>query len=207
MSQSRPQPLLIVLSAPSGGGKTTLVKQMLAARPDMTRVVTCTTRAPRPGEVEGVDYYFLDGAAFERHAQAGDFLEHANVYGNRYGTLKAEVLGKLRQGRDVLLNVDVQGVASICACAADDAEIRRAMFTVFLTPPTLDILEKRLAGRGTDAPEVVARRLAVARAEVAEWRNFEYLLISSSVAEDLRRMQVIIEAEKMRSARSAAPEI
>jgi len=117
------------------------------------------------------------------------------------------VLGKLRQGRDVLLNVDVQGVASICACAADDAEIRRAMFTVFLTPPTLDILEKRLAGRGTDAPEVVARRLAVARAEVAEWRNFEYLLISSSVAEDLRRMQVIIEAEKMRSARSAAPEI
>jgi guanylate kinase len=198
---------LIVLSAPSGGGKTTLVKQLLATRPDMTRVVTCTTRAPRPGEVEGVDYYFLDGAAFERHARAGDFLEHAHVYGNRYGTLKAEVLGKLRQGRDVLLNVDVQGVASICACAAGETEIGRAMFTVFLTPPTLDILQQRLSGRGTDAPEVVARRLAVARAEVAEWRKFDYLLISSSVAEDLRRMQVIIEAEKMRSARSAAPEI
>jgi len=201
------QPLLIVLSAPSGGGKTTLVKQMLATRPDMTRVVTCTTRAPRPGEVEGVDYYFVDGAAFEKHAQAGDFLEHANVYGNRYGTLKAEVLGKLRQGRDVLLNVDVQGVASICASAADDKEIGRAMFTVFLTPPTLAILEKRLSGRGTDAPEVVARRLAVAQAEVAEWNKFDYLLISSSVEEDLRRMQVIIEAEKMRSVRSAAPEI
>jgi guanylate kinase len=206
MSQSPPQPLLIVLSAPSGGGKTTLVKQLLATRPDMTRVVTCTTRAPRTGEVEGVDYYFLDGAAFERHAQAGDFLEHANVYGNRYGTLKSEVVGKLRQGRDVLLNVDVQGVASICACAAADAEIGRAMFTVFLTPPTLAILTERLSKRGTDAPEVVARRLAVARAEVAEWAKFDYLLISSSVAEDLRRMQVILEAEKMRSARSPAPE-
>jgi guanylate kinase len=121
--------------------------------------------------------------------------------------LKAEVLGKLRQGRDVLLNVDVQGVASICASAANGREIGRAMFTVFLTPPTLAILEKRLSGRGTDAPEVVARRLAVAQEEVAEWNKFDYLLISSSVEEDLRRMQVIIEAEKMRSVRSAAPEI
>src|SRR5437879_11067691 len=105
--------LLIVLSAPSGGGKTTLCQQLLAARPDMKRAVTCTTRSPRPGEQEGVDYYFLDAATFLKRVQAGDFLEHATVYGNSYGTLRSEVLGKLRQGRDVVLNVDVQGAAAI----------------------------------------------------------------------------------------------
>ena len=102
-------PLLIVLSAPSGGGKTTLCQQLLAARPDMRRAITCTTRAPRPGEEEGVDYYFLDATTFLKRVQAGNFLEHATVHGNSYGTLKSEVVEKLRQGTDVLLNVDVQG--------------------------------------------------------------------------------------------------
>ena len=106
-------PLLILISAPSGGGKTTLCQQLLAARPDMTRAVTCTTRAPRPGEKNDVDYYFLDPADFQRRVQAGEFIEHATVFGRSYGLLRSELLDKLRRGRDVLLNVDVQGAATI----------------------------------------------------------------------------------------------
>jgi guanylate kinase len=201
-----PHPLLIIISAPSGGGKTTLVKQVLATLPDMARVTTCTTRAPREGEVAGVDYHFLDAAAFAHHLQAGDFLEHATVYGNRYGTLKREVLDRLRAGRDVLLNVDVQGAANIRACAGNEPEIKRALCTVFLTPPSLATLETRLRRRGTDSTAVIQQRLGVARQEIAEWRHFDYLLVSASIAEDLRRMLAIIEVEKMRSGRTAAPE-
>src|SRR5678815_5951587 len=110
MAQTVPQvsPLLVLISAPSGGGKTTLCQQLLSARPQMTRAVTCTTREPREGEKDGVDYYFLDPGDFLKRVQAGNFLEHATVYGNSYGTLKSEVLSKLRQGKDVILNVDVQ---------------------------------------------------------------------------------------------------
>ena len=108
---------------------------LLAARPDMTRAVTCTTRAPRAGEQDGVDYYFLEAGNFLKRVQAGNFLEHATVYGNSYGLLKSEVLGKLREGKDVLLNVDVQGAATIRERALEDQELNRALVTVFLTPP------------------------------------------------------------------------
>src|SRR5436853_5554582 len=113
MGAPNPNPLLIVLSAPSGTGKTTLCEQLLDTRPNLTRAITCTTREPRSGEQDGVDYYFLDAATFLKRVQAGNFLEHATVFGNSYGTLKSEVLGKLRQGKDVILNVDVQGAAKI----------------------------------------------------------------------------------------------
>src|SRR5690242_11350033 len=109
MKMATASPLLIVISAPSGGGKTTLCRELLAACPNMTRAITCTTRDPRPGEQDGVDYYFLDAGAFLKRVQAGNFLEHAHVFSNSYGTLKSEVLDKLRDGRDVLLNIDVQG--------------------------------------------------------------------------------------------------
>ena len=199
-------PLLVLISAPSGGGKTTICQQLLAARPGMTRAVTCTTRSPREGERDGVDYYFLDATSFLKRVQAGNFLEHATVYGNSYGILKAEVLGKLRQGKDVLLNVDVQGAATIREKAQEDPELKRALITVFLTPPSQDILEERLRRRGTDAPAVIQKRLGVARQEIAQWKNFDYLLLSTSIREDLRRMLAIIEADKMRSVRVQAPE-
>ena len=199
-------PLLVLISAPSGGGKTTLCQQLLAARSQMTRAVTCTTRPPREGERDGVDYYFLDAGSFLKRLQAGNFLEHATVYGNSYGILKAEVLGKLRQGKDVLLNVDVQGAATIRQKAEEDPELKRALVSVFLTPPSMDILEGRLRKRGTDSPAVIQKRLGVARQEIAQWRHFDYLLLSASIKEDLRRMLAIVEAEKLRSARAQAPE-
>jgi guanylate kinase len=173
----------------------------------MCRAVTCTTRQPREGEQDGLDYYFLDPDSFLKRVEAGHFLEHASVYGNSYGTLKAEVVGKLRQGKDVLLNVDVQGAASIRQQASTDPELSQALVTVFLTPQSISVLEERLRKRGTDAPAVVARRLGVARQEVAHWEHFDYLLLSTSIAEDLRRMLQIVEAEKMRTHRTQPPEV
>jgi guanylate kinase len=199
-------PLLVLMSAPSGGGKTTLCRQLLAARPQMTRAVTCTTRPPRAGERDGVDYYFLDAALFLKRLQAGNFLEHATVYGHSYGTLKAEVSGKLRQGKEVLLNVDVQGAATIRQKAQEDPELKRALVTVFLTPPSLSIVAERLRKRGTDSAAVIQKRLSGARQEFAQWKHFDYLLLSASIDDDLRRTLAIIEAEKMRSARVQPPE-
>ncbi|HEY1490188.1 MAG TPA: guanylate kinase [Verrucomicrobiae bacterium] len=200
-------PLLILISAASGAGKTTLVNLLLAAQTNLTRAITCTTREPRSGEKDGVDYHFFTAAEFLKRLHAGNFIEHATVYGNSYGILKSELLGKLRAGKDVLLNVDVQGAATIREQAETEPELKRALVTIFLTPPSVVVLEQRLKRRGADADTVIQRRLAVARQEIAQWKNFDYLLISGSKQEDLRRTLAIMEAEKMRSARSAAPEI
>jgi len=195
-------PLLIVISAPSGGGKTTLCQQLLAVHPEMTRAVTCTTRSPRAGEVNGRDYYFITEEEFSHRVEAGSFLEHARVFDQSYGTPKPEVLDKLRQGRDVLLNIDVQGAATVCARAAADADLRHALVTVFLTPATLGELDERLRRRGTDSPAQLQKRLSVARHEIEQWPNFQYLILSTTIAEDLRRMEAIIEAERMRVGRA-----
>ncbi len=199
-------PLLLLISAPSGGGKTTLCEQLMAARPQMARVVTCTTRPPRQGEQDGVDYYFLDATSFLKRVQAGNFIEHATVFGNSYGTLKSEVLGKLRQGKDVLLSVDVQGAAAIREQAQSEPEIKRSLVTIFMTPPSLEVLEQRLLKRGTDSAATIQNRLSVARHEIAQWKNFDYLLISTTIGEDLRRVLVVLEAEKMKPARIQALE-
>lgn len=198
-------PLLVLISAPSGGGKTTLCEQLLAARPNMTRAITCTTRPPREGERDGTHYYFLTADQFLKRLQAGNFLEHATVYGHSYGTLKSEVLGKLRQGKDVLLNVDVQGAATIREKAQNELELRESLVTVFLTPPSLAVLEQRLRKRGTDSDAVIQKRLSVARQEIAQWKHFDYLLLSGSIGEDLHRMLAIVEAEQMRSNRVQPP--
>ena len=204
-SKKKSVPLLILISAPSGGGKTTLCRQLLRARSNMTRAVTCTTRPPRKNERDGLDYYFLQAGDFLKRVQAGNFLEHATVYGNSYGILKSELLGKLREGKDVLLNVDVQGAATIRDRAQAEPDLKRALVTVFLTPPSIAMLEERLKKRASDAPEEIQKRLGIARKEIAQWKNFDYLLISSTIQEDLRRMRVIVEAEKSRVARSHPP--
>ncbi|MGH7952253.1 MAG: guanylate kinase [Limisphaerales bacterium] len=196
---------MILISAPSGGGKTTLCRQLLRARRNMVRAVTCTTRPPRKGERNGVDYYFLDAGNFLKRLQAGNFLEHATVYGNSYGLLRSELLGKLREGKDVLLNVDVQGAATIREKAQDEPELKRALVTIFLTPTTLAEIEARLKKRAADSPAAIQKRLAVARQEIAQWKHFDYLLLSGSIGEDLRRMQAIVEAEQMRSNRVQPP--
>ncbi len=206
MSSQPSNALLIVISGPSGGGKTTLCEQLAKAEPNLARAVTCTTRPPRVGEKDGVDYYFLEAATFLKRVQAGHFLEHATVYGNSYGTLKSEVLNQLRQGRDVVLNVDVQGAASIRANAERNDELRDALITVFLTPPSLAMLEKRLRKRATESAAAIQKRLGVAREEIAQWKLFDYLLLSSTIAEDLRQMQMVLGAEKRRTSRAKAPE-
>jgi guanylate kinase len=200
-AQKKTTSLLILISAPSGGGKTTLCQYLLAARPELTRAITCTTRPPRTAEKDGVDYHFLAPVEFQRRVKRGDFLEHATVFGRSYGTLRSELLDKLHAGRDVLLNVDVQGAAAIRKRAHTEPELKRALVTVFLAPPSLSVLEERLKRRNTDAQEEIQKRLAVARREIAQWKHFDYLLTSSTVAEDLRRMLAIVESEKLRSTR------
>lgn len=207
MNKAKSSPLLLLISAPSGGGKTTLVQQLLRARRSMVRAITCTTRPPRPGEKNGVDYYFLKPADFLRRVQAGNFLEHATVYLNSYGLLKSELLTKLRAGKDVLLNVDVQGAASIRRAAQAEPELKQALVSVFLTPTSVAEIERRLQKRGADSPEEIRRRVAAAKHEIAQWKNFDYLLISGSKQEDLRLALAIVEAEKMKIGRAAAPEI
>jgi len=172
----------------------------------MTRAITCTTRRPRPGEKDGVDYYFLEPAEFQRRQRAGEFIEHATVFGWSYGILRSELMNKLRSGRDVLLNVDVQGAATIRRRAQEEPELKRALVTVFLTPPSIKVLEERLKKRAADAPAEIQKRLGIARQEITQWKHFDYLLTSLSVPEDLRRMLAIVEAEKMRAPRSPAPE-
>lgn len=202
---NRPAPVLLLVSAPSGAGKTTVCQGLLAAHPALTRAITCTTRSPRAGEVHGRDYYFLAPEEFEQRVQASEFLEHAGVYGNRYGTLRSEVHRRLDAGRDVLLTIDVQGAASVRAQAARDPLIERALVTVFLATPSVAELERRLSGRATDPPEVIERRLAAARLEMSEARHFAYLLVSGTVEEDRRRLVTIYEAEKLRFDRVALP--
>lgn len=195
-------PIILLISAPSGAGKTTVCNAMLAGNSTLRRVVTSTTRPARAGEQHGVDYHFFSPEEFDTRREAGEFLEHASVYGRSYGTLKSSVLDLLTTGHDVLLNIDVQGAASVREVAARDPVLHRALVTVFLTPPTLAELEARLRGRGSDAEEVVARRLAEARSEAERWSEFDYLVVSSSRAEDFRRMQAIYDTERLRSTRA-----
>lgn len=194
-------PLLLMIAAPSGAGKTTVGQRLLATTPGLVRAVTCTTRPPRPGERDGVDYHFLDRPVFERRVAAGDFLEHAEVYGNRYGTLKEEVRHRLEAGSDVLLSVDVQGAEAIRSTAAADPVLGKALVSVFLMPPSLEELARRLTGRNQDAPEVIARRLSAAREEMGHWPHFDYTVVSGSMDDDLAAMQRVVGVERLRSRR------
>ena len=194
--------ILLVVSGPSGSGKTTLCRR-LAAEGEARHSISCTTRPPREGERDGRDYHFLDPAAFAAQAAAGAFLEHATVHGHHYGTLLAPVLDALAAGTDIAMDIDVQGAAQIRA--SRHPAIRRATVDLFVMPPSEDELRARLAGRGTDSPEVIALRMRNALAEMACWPDYTYRLLSGTREQDYARLRAILTAERLRVSRLAPP--
>ena len=190
--------ILFVISAPSGAGKTTLV-EALRQSPDFVYSISCTTRAPRAGEIEGEDYQFLSAADFHARVKARDFLEYAQVHGDYYGTLRKPLLSNLKNGVDVLIDIDTQGAATIRNC--DDPFIRQALTDVFIMPPDLDELRRRLMKRGTETAEQIDSRLVTAAREMELWRDYRYTIISRSVEEDLQKFRHIMGAERYLSRR------
>jgi guanylate kinase len=190
--------ILFVVSAPSGAGKTTLVERIRQTS-NLFYSVSCTTRAPRVGEVDGQDYQFLSVANFRDRVEKGDFLEHAQVHGDYYGTLRKPVLMNLKSGKDVLIDIDTQGAAAIRN--SGDPLIRDALADVFIMPPDLEELRKRLIKRGTETAKQIDSRLATAIGEMEHWRDYRYTIISGSVEEDLQRFRQIMEAESYLSRR------
>lgn len=187
---------LLIVSGPSGSGKTTLCRRAEAA--GLTRYsISCTTRSPRPGERDGVDYHFLSPEAFAAKAEAGEFLEHATVHGNSYGTLKADIVKLLEAGHNVVMDIDVQGAASIRAC--QDAVIRRAYADVYIHVPQVE-LEARLRGRQTDSEEVISLRLRNAAMEDARQGEYQFALISGDREHDYARFTTLLTALSMRTA-------
>src|SRR6266704_333378 len=184
--------ILFVISAPSGAGKTTVV-QALRRTGNFFYSVSCTTRAPRAGEINSEHYRFISAADFHARIDAGDFLEHAKVHEDLYGTLREPVLTNLQNGVDVLIDIDTQGAATIRNC--DDPLIRGALADVFIMPPDLDELRRRLRNRGTETEEQINRRLDTAVREMELWRDYRYTIISGSVEEDLERFRHIMAAE------------
>jgi guanylate kinase len=197
-NQSSRQGILFVISAPSGAGKTTLV-EALRKTPNLFYSVSCTTRAPRRGELDAEHYQFLSNADFLAKLEAGDFLEHAEVHGDHYGTLREPVLTTLKDGVDVLIDIDTQGAATIRNC--DDPIIRQALTDVFIMPPDLDELQRRLRKRGTETEQQIKRRLDTAAREMELWRDYRYTIISGSVEEDLEKFRHIMAAESYLSRR------
>lgn len=186
---------LLIVSGPSGSGKTTLCRRAEAA--GLTAYsISCTTRSPRPGEQDGVDYHFLSRESFDEKVANGDFLEHATVHGNSYGTLSADIKALLLEGKNVVMDIDVQGAASIRAC--QDAIIRKAYADVYIHIPPVE-LEKRLRGRQTDAEEVIALRLRNAAAEDARQGEYQYVLVSGDREQDYAAFTALLTALSMRT--------
>ena len=184
--------ILFVISAPSGAGKTTLVAA-LRQTSELAYSVSCTTRAPRAGEIDGEDYQFLSDADFRARVKSGDFLEYAQVHGDFYGTLREPVITNLKNGVDALIDIDTQGAAAIRNC--DDPLIRQALTDVFIMPPDLEELRRRLMNRGTETAQQIDSRLATAAREMELWRDYRYTIISRSVEEDLQKFRHIMSAE------------
>jgi guanylate kinase len=192
--------ILFVVSAPSGAGKTTLC-DALRQTPDFVYSVSCTTRPPRAGEIEGDDYHFLSEPDFRARVEAGEFLEYAKVFEHYYGTLRQPVVTNLQNGVDILIDVDIQGAAAIRA--AEDQTIRQALCDVFIMPPDLDELRRRLTKRGTEDAKQIELRIVTAAREMALWRDYRYTIISKSMEEDLQKFRNIMGAERYLSRRLA----
>jgi len=183
---------LFVVAAPSGAGKSTLVNALLEREPAISLSISHTTRPPRPGEQYGRHYYFVERAEFEREVAEGIFLEHAEVHGNLYGTSRTTVAGLLAQGRDVLLEIDWQGAQQIRASKPD-------CVSVFILPPSRAELERRLRGRGSDAPEVIERRLHNSRGEIAHAHEFDYIIVNDRFEDALGDLRAVVHAVRLRT--------
>ncbi|ARS28521.1 guanylate kinase [Sphingomonas sp. KC8] len=187
--------VLFVLSSPSGAGKSTIARKLLAADSGIVMSVSATTRPMRPGEVDGVDYHFVDLPEFRRMTADGEFLEWAHVFDNRYGTPKAPVHATLESGRDVLFDIDWQGAQQLHQQAGGDT------VRVFILPPSLDELRRRLTSRGTDDAAVIAGRMARAAAEISHWDGYDYVLVNDDVDRCFEQVRTILNAERLKRRR------
>ena len=184
--------LLVLVSGPSGTGKGTVCNLLREKHPELAYSISATTRQPRPGEVDGVNYYFYDKAKFEAMIEAGELLEWANVYGNYYGTPKQAVLDRLEAGEDILLEIDTQGALNVMEAMPEG-------LYVFLLPPSLEELEKRLRGRGTETEESIARRLGAAKEEIGRAVKYRYVVVNDTVEKAEETIANIIAAEHNRT--------
>ena len=192
------KPLLLVISAPSGAGKSSLCNRLIKNFPQMIYSISCTTRAPRGNEQNGVHYHFLSEGDFGARIAAGEFLEHALVHGNRYGTLKQTVVDALAQGRDIIMDIDVQGAQQIrraCAAMPDDAVIKKSLVDIFIAPPSMEELRRRLCGRATDSAEVIAKRMRTAADEMKHQCDYQYIVINDDFEKAATELEKIIERE------------
>jgi guanylate kinase len=187
--------LMLVLSSPSGAGKTTLSRRLLESDPNVTMSVSATTRPKRPGEVDGHDYFFIADEKFQRMANTGEFLEHATVFGHRYGTPREPVLEALTAGRDVLFDIDWQGTQQL------RQQVREDVVTIFVLPPSRAELERRLHTRAQDSAEVVAKRMAKANDEISHWAEYDYVIVNEDVARAQAQVATILLAERLKRAR------
>ena len=187
---------LFIVSGPAGIGKTTVCDQMLKEIAGVERAVTSTTREPRRGEIDTVDYYFFDHDTFQAKIDAGAFYEYAHVHNQLYGTLKSEVQSKLAIGIDLLLNIDVQGAAQMRETAQNDPLLKGKVITIFIMPPTIEVLAARLRGRGTDAEDEIQRRMAVAVEEMQLSKYYDHKIVSATREEDLAALVAIYESTR-----------
>lgn len=188
--------LLIILSSPSGAGKSTLARRLMEWDPSLRFSVSATTRNPRPGEIDGEHYYFRQRQEFAQMVAAGDMLEHAEVFGNLYGTPRGPVEAAMRAGRDTLFDVDWQGGQQI-----RNSALGRDVVSIFILPPSLSELERRLISRGQDAPEVIASRMEKSRAEISHWAEYDFVLINDNLDATENALRTILSAERLRRER------
>ena len=187
--------LMLILSSPSGAGKTTISRMLLERDAEITLSVSATTRPQRPGEIEGTHYHFVSQAEFDRMVEADEFYEWATVFGHSYGTPKAQIRAGLKEGQDFLFDIDWQGTQQLFQ--KDQQDVVR----VFILPPSLDALHDRLTGRGTDSTAVIAARMERARAEISHWDGYDYVVINDEVEACYAKVRDVLEAERMKRAR------
>jgi guanylate kinase len=187
--------LMLVLSSPSGAGKSTISRALLEKHPDLAMSVSATTRPMRPGETDGKDYFFIDTAKFEEMVEQGEFLEHARVFDNYYGTPRGPVEAALKSGKDVLFDVDWQGTQQLRQNARDD------LASIFILPPSVDELERRLYARAQDPEDVVKRRMAKATSEMSHWAEYDYIIINEDLPQSVAEAEAILAAERLKRER------